>query len=63
MEHERLSPERVRQILFNYVMNDFEAAAETEYVRDILMNICGCTEEEMEELGFGFLLDTDENEN
>lgn len=57
---EKMSPERVQQILFDYVMNDVEAVAETEYVRDILMNICGCTEEEMEELGFGFLLDTED---
>ena len=60
---ETISYERLHQILHDYVMNDFEGAAETEYVRDILLDTCGCTEAEIEELGFGFLLDTKENDN
>lgn len=50
-----ISYDRLHQILYDYVMNDFEAA-ETQYVRDILMDICGCDTEEMLELGFGFMI-------
>ena len=62
-EKNAIGYDRLKQILVDYVMNDFEAAAETEYVRDILMNICGCTEEEMKELGFGFMIDDEESED
>lgn len=57
--NEIISKERVIQILQDYVYNDVEAA-DTCYVRDILQDICGCTDDEMEYLGFGFLLDTDD---
>jgi hypothetical protein len=57
-----ITKERVIQILQDYVYNDSEAT-ELSYVRDVLVNICGCDEAEMRELGFGYIFDaTDEDD-
>ena len=45
MEYKRLV-----EIIQDYVSNDFEAAAETAYIRDALEAVA--TKEEIEELGF-----------
>ena len=47
--------ERLKEILQTYITND-AAYAETEYVRDVLFDVCGCTPEEIKELGFEYLL-------
>lgn len=41
---------RLVEIIQDYVSNDFEAAAETAYIRDALEAVA--TKEEIEELGF-----------
>lgn len=42
--------ERVKDILVSYVDNDLETA-DVGYVREVLTDVCGCTEEELKELG------------
>ena len=56
-----VSYDRLLGILQTYVANDLEAA-DTAYVREILMDVCGCTKKEMEDLGFGYLTDTMEDD-
>ncbi len=51
--------ERLKEILQTYITND-AAYAETEYVRDVLFDVCGCTPEEIKELGFEYLLNDDD---
>lgn len=48
--------ERLFQILQDYVEADAEAASEAGYIRDMLMDTCGCSKEEMKALGFGYLI-------
>lgn len=54
-----MTNERLKQIIRDYVYSDLEAT-ETEYVRDMLIDVCGCSVKELNELGFEFLLDTEE---
>ena len=49
---------RLLQILKDYVENDAEAT-ELKYVKGILENVCGVTEEEANVLGFGYIFDCD----
>lgn len=56
-----ITKERVIQILQDYVYNDAEAT-ELSYVREVLTGVCGCDEEEMRALGFGYIFDADEDE-
>lgn len=49
-----MSKDRVLQILQDYVSTDADAA-EPSYVRYILRDICGMTDEEIEEAGFTWL--------
>lgn len=51
--------ERLKQILNDYISNDAECS-EHAYVLDTLRNVCGCEDEEIREIGFGYLLDTEE---
>lgn len=50
-----MDKERVISILRTYVNNDMESA-EPDYVREVLYDICGCTDQELEELGLGYLI-------
>ena len=45
---------RTASILREYVLNDL-ASAETAYVRNVLMDTCGCSRRKFEELGLCFL--------
>lgn len=54
MNESKLTKERIVQILQKYVLTDLEAS-EPEYIRNMLTDTCGCTMEEINELGFGFL--------
>ena len=45
-----MSKERVIAILVGYIDNDL-AAADPGYVREVLRDVCGCTDEELKELG------------
>lgn len=49
-EESDMSKERVIAILVDYIDNDL-AAAEPGYVREVLRDVCGCTDEELKELG------------
>ena len=46
-----MTVERIQDILSRYVYNDL-CAADPQYVRDVLIDICGCTREEISSLGF-----------
>ena len=46
--------ERLEEILIRYIDNDLDAA-DPSYVREILTNVCGCTAEEIMELGLDYL--------
>ena len=51
--------ERLLSIFRSYVDADCNSAAETEYVYTAFSS-AGCTKEEIEELGFGFVIPEDE---
>lgn len=53
-ETHTVSYDRLVDILQRYVFND-AAAAEPEYIREVLVDICGCRENELEELGLSGL--------
>ena len=45
-----LTKERVISILVDYIDNDL-SAADPGYVREVLTDVCGCTEKELKLLG------------
>lgn len=45
-----MTKERVIDILVSYIDNDL-GVAEPEYVREVLYDVCGCTDDELKELG------------
>lgn len=45
-----MDKERVISILVSYIDNDLEAA-DPGYVREVLRDVCGCTDDELRELG------------
>ena len=49
-----LTKERVIDILVGYVDFDLDGA-DSSYVKDVLTNVCGCTDKEIFELGFDYL--------
>lgn len=49
-----ISEDRLIQMLHNYIDYDLEAT-EPSYVRNILTDVCGCTDKEIFELGFDYL--------
>lgn len=53
-----MTRDRLLQILQDYVNNDAEAA-EPEYIRNTLVDTCGCSKEEIEEIGFSWLFPDD----
>jgi len=57
----RMSRDRVMRLFRAYVAND-AAAADTDYVREVLRDVCGMTAEEAEELGIADLYGEDEDE-
>ena len=57
---EKLSRERAMQIAADYIANDYEAA-DSNYVKDIL-DVLGVTREEAEELGIGWIMDAENEE-
>ena len=44
-----MTKERVIDILVSYIDNDL-GSAEPGYVREVLRDVCGCTDEELKEL-------------
>lgn len=56
-----MTKERVIGILVDYVDNDL-ASADPGYVREVLRDVCGCTDEELKELGIYEWLAFDECE-
>lgn len=61
MREEIIPYERLEQILCDYISNDAEAT-EISYIRETLQDICGCSNEEIIELGFGYLLNCEEED-
>ena len=57
----RMSRDRAMRLLIAYIAND-AAAADTDYVREVLRDVCGMTAEEAEELGIADLYGEDEDE-
>ena len=45
-----MDKERVIEILVSYIDNDLESA-DPEYVRETLQDRCGCSDDELKELG------------
>lgn len=60
MRKPKIPYERLKQILYKYISHDAEHV-ELCCVRDYLQHICGCSHEEIIELGFGYLLDIDDS--
>lgn len=58
MMNNKISYERLLTIFQNYVANDYEAA-ESDYVVEALLE-AGLEYNEFDELGFGWLLDLDQ---
>ena len=56
-----ISRKRLKDILCNYVCNDFETAS-PGYVRDVLYDYCGCDDDELEEIGLEWLILEDDEE-
>lgn len=58
-----MTKERIIEILVSYIDNDLESA-EPGYVKDTLRDQCGCSEDELKELGvyewLGFADEEDE---
>ena len=54
-----MTHERLVQIFQNYIENDYEASS-CAYIRDALEEVA--TQDEIEELGFGWIYDGDEDE-
>lgn len=52
----KITYERLKIILENYICNDLEDA-EPSYVYEVLTDYCGCTDEEIKQLGFEDLID------
>ena len=50
-----IEADRLAQMFQDYVMNDVQSA-DHDYIRDILYDICGCSDEELEAVGLGFLI-------
>lgn len=46
---------RLIEILVGYVENDLESA-DTDYVREVLYDTCGCTDEELNAVGLNYLI-------
>ncbi len=63
IKEDGISKERLIQIIQDYVGNDYEAASEPGYVRDVLTDVCGCDTEELKELGLYDWLGFDEEED
>ena len=51
-----MTKERAIDLFKMYVLNDLETA-DTDYVREVLTDVCGLTEEEAEEVGLDWLFD------
>lgn len=51
-----ISKERLVQIINDYISNDYEAA-EGNYIKETLENVCGMNKEEAEALGLGYIFD------
>lgn len=54
-----ISYERLLQILQDYVNADVAEASELEYIRETLVDTCGCSKDELEELGLDWIFPED----
>ena len=55
-----MTKKRAMEIIRDYVNNDFEASCDTDYIQDALFAVAD--EQEIRELGFGWVLDKEEDE-
>jgi hypothetical protein len=53
-----ITQKRTEEILVNYIDNDL-SSADPGYVRETLQDVCGCTEEELRDLGIYYWLGFD----
>lgn len=60
IEYYNIKTKRLINALMTYVADDL-AVTETEYVRDKLLDMCGLTNDELKEIGLGYLLDEEED--
>lgn len=61
VEYCDISSDRLIDIIGRYVDNDL-CAAEPDYVREVLRDVCGLTDAEIKALGFGYLFDVEAEE-
>lgn len=54
-----IATERLKEILISYIDNDLQVA-DYQYVRDVIRDTCGCTKEEINELGLDYLFECEE---
>lgn len=52
----KTSAERIADILCRYIDNDLQSA-DTDYVREVIRDVCGCTSEELEDIGLSYLFE------
>ncbi len=57
-ENQEVKLERITDILCRYVDNDLNSA-DPEWVREVLVNCCGCTSEELKEIGLDYIFPDD----
>lgn len=58
----KTSQERIADILCRYIDNDLQSA-DTDYVREVLRDVCVCTTEELEDIGLSYLFEEERNIN
>lgn len=56
-----MSKQQIIKIFHDYVMNDYYASGDSEYIKDALFSVAD--EEEIRYLGFGWVLDNEDTEN
>ena len=56
-----MSKQQIIRIFHDYVMNDYYAHGDSEYIKGALFSVAD--EEEIRYLGFGWVLDNEDTEN
>lgn len=61
VSYKDITVDRLLEILRDYVDNDLNNA-DTDYVREVLRDVCGMTKDELKATGFDYLFDKEEEE-
>lgn len=52
----KTSQKRIADILCRYIDNDLQSG-DANYVREVLRDVCGCTNEELDDIGLSYLFE------